>query len=87
MKKFAIILVCMLACFLLFAGCTNQKDRSDSDTNSGNAVEFDEADLKIDAEGQSDAENHSDNAALPGGFTYSFGDSENSDGIVVTTKE
>ena len=38
MKKFAIILVCMLACFLLFAGCTNQIDRSDSDTNSGNAV-------------------------------------------------
>ena len=33
MKKIAIILACMLACFSLFTGCTNQKDGGDQDTN------------------------------------------------------
>ena len=48
MKKIAIILACMLACFSLFTGCTNQKDGGDQDTNLGNSVEFDDTDIDID---------------------------------------
>ena len=50
MKKFIIILTCVLACFSLFAGCTNQKDGGDHDTNLGNSVEIDDADIAIDTE-------------------------------------
>ena len=87
MKKLAIILTAMLACFILFVGCTNQKDRSDPDTNLGNSVEIDDTDLSIDVEGQPDIEGNSDNVTLPEGFTYTFRDPDNSDGIVVTPRE
>ena len=87
MKKFAIILTGMLACFILFAGCTDQKDHSDQDTNLGNSVEIDDTDLAIDAEGQPDAEDNTDYVTLPDGFTYTFRDPGNSDGIVVTPRE
>lgn len=86
MKEIKIILVCMLACFTLFTGCTNQKGGSDQDTNLGNSVEIDDADLEIDAEGKPDAEDNSDNVDLPDGFTYSFKDPDNTDGIVVTPR-
>ena len=76
----------MLACFVLFTGCTNQKDRSDQDTNLGNSVEIDDSDLEIDAEGKPDAEDSSNNVDLPDGFTYSFKDPDNTDGIVVTPR-
>ncbi len=87
MKKFAIILTCILACFILFTGCTDQKDHSDQDTNLGNSVEIDATDFAIDAEGQPDAEGNSDNITLPEGFTYTFRDPDNSDGIVVTPRK
>jgi len=49
MKKIAIILACMLACFTLFSGCTDKKGNNDQDVNVGNSVEIDDADLEIDA--------------------------------------
>ena len=85
MKKIAIILACMLACFSLFTGCTNQKDGSDQDTNVGNSVEIDDTD--IDAGTKPGAEDNSDNVSLPDGYTYSFKDPDNADGIVVTPRE
>ena len=87
MKKLAIILVCMLVCFTLFAGCTDQKDGNDQDTNLGNSVEIDDADLEIDAENKPDAEDNSANGDLPDGFVYEFKDPDNADGIVVTPRK
>lgn len=86
MKKFAIILSCMLACFILFAGCTDQKDRGDQDTNLSTSVEIDDTNLVIDTEGQPDAEDNSANVTLPDGFVYEFKDPDNADGIVVTPR-
>ena len=87
MKKIAIILACMLVCFLLFTGCTNQKNGDDQDTNVGNSVEFDDTDIDVDTETKPDAEDNSDSVSLPDGYTYSFKDPDNADGIVVTPKE
>ena len=87
MKKIAIILACMLVCFLLFTGCTNQKDGGDQDTNVGNSVEIDDTDIDVDAETKSGAEGNSDSVSLPDGYSYSFKDPDNADGIVVTPKE
>ena len=87
MKKIAIILVCMLVCFSLFTGCTDQKNGGDQDTNVGNSVEFDVTDIDVDAETRPDAEDNSDDVTLPDGFTYSFRDPDNADGIVVTPRE
>ena len=87
MKKIAIIWVCMLACFSLFTGCTDQKDGSNQDTNVGNSVEIDDTDIAIDTEPGLDTEGNSDNVTLPDGFTYSFRDPDNADGIVVTPRE
>lgn len=87
MKKTAIILACMLICFALFTGCTDQKDGNEQDTNLGNSVEIDDADLDIDAERKPDAEDGSDGVDLPDGFTYSFKDPDNADGIVVTPRK
>ena len=85
MKKITAILACMLVCFLLFTGCTNLKDGSDQDTNVGNSVEFD--DIDIDAGTKPGSEDNSDSVSLPDGYTYSFKDPDNADGIVVTPKE
>ena len=85
MKKITVILACMLVCFLLFTGCTNLKDGSDQDTNVGNSVEFD--DIDIDAGTKPGSEDNSDSVSLPDGYTYSFKDPDNADGIVVTPKE
>ena len=87
MKKIAIILACMLACFSLFIGCTNQKDGGDQDTNLGNSVEIDDTDIEIDTEPGLDPEGNSDDVTLPDGFTYSFRDPDNADGIVVTPRK
>ena len=81
MKKIAIILACMLVCFSLFTGCTDQ------DTNVGNSVEFDDTDIDIDAGTKPGAEDNSDSVSLPDGYTYSFKDPDNADGIVVTPRE
>ena len=45
MKKIAIILACILVCFSLFTGCSDQKNGGDQDTNVGNSVEFDDTDI------------------------------------------
>ena len=87
MKKIAIILACVLVCFTLFTGCTDQKNGGDQDTNVGNSVEFDDADIGVDAETKPDAEDNSDSVSLPDGYSYSFKDPDNADGIVVTPKE
>ena len=87
MKKIAIILAWMLVCFSLFTGCTNQKNGDDQDTNMGNSVEFDDTDIDVDTETKPDAEDNSDSVSLPNGYTYSFKDPDNADGIVVTPKE
>ena len=87
MKKIAIILAWMLVCFSLFTGCTNQKNGDDQDTNMGNSVEFDDTDIDVDAGTKPGAEDNSDNVSLPDGYTYSFKDPDNADGIVVTPRE
>ncbi|NBJ90906.1 hypothetical protein [Acutalibacter sp. 1XD8-36] len=87
MKKIAIILACMLACFSLFTGCTNQKDGGDQDTNLGNSVEIDDTGIDVDNETKPGAEDNSDSVSLPDGYTYSFKDPNSADGIVVTPKE
>ena len=81
MKKIAIILACMLVCFSLFTGCTDQKNGGDQDTNLGNSVEIDDTETKPGDEANSDS------VSLPDGYTYSFKDPDNADGIVVTPKE
>ncbi len=87
MKKIAIVLACMLICFSLFTGCTDQKGGDNQDTDLGNSVEIDDADLEIDAETKPDAEDNSDIVDLPDGVTYTFKDPDNADGIVVTPRE
>lgn len=45
MKKMTIILACMLACFILFTGCTDQKGNDDDQKSNGNSgVEVDMTD-------------------------------------------
>ena len=87
MKKFMMILACVLICFSLFTGYTNQKDGTNQDTNVGNSVEFDDTDIDIDTGTKPGAENNSDSVSLPDGYTYSFKDPDNADGIVVTPRE
>ena len=83
MKKLAIILVCMLACFTLFSGCKDKKDNTEQDTNVGNSVEVDDTDI---ADTDADIDMASGMETLPDGFTYTFKDPDNADGIVVTPK-
>lgn len=87
MKKFMIILACVLVCFSLFAGCTDQKGNDEQDTNLGNSVEIDDTDIAIDTEPGLDTEDNSNDITLPDGVTYSFRDPDNADGIVVTPRE
>ena len=87
MKKIMMILACVLVCFSLFTGCTNQKGNDDQDTNLGNSVEIDDTDIDIDAGTKPGAEDNSDSVSLPDGYTYSFKDPDNADGIVVTPRE
>lgn len=87
MKKFMMFLACVLVCFSLFTGCTDQKGNDEQDTNLGNSVEFDDTDIHVDTETKPGAEDNSDSVSLPDGYTYSFKDPDNADGIVVTPKE
>ena len=87
MKKIMMILACVLVCFSLFTGCTDQKNGGNQDTNMGNSVEFDDTDIDVDTETKPDAEDNSDSVSLPDGYTYSFKDPDNADGIVVTPKK
>ena len=87
MKKIMMIFACVLVCFSLFTGCTDQKNGGNQDTNVGNSVEFDDTDIDVDAGTKPDDEDNSDSVSLPDGYTYSFKDPDNADGIVVTPKE
>lgn len=80
MKRFAIILVCMLTCLALFAGCTDKKGDDNQDADVNNAVEVDIP----DGEGNTDEPTGSD--SLPDGITYDYKDPDNADGIVVTPR-
>ena len=84
MKKFAIILACMLVCFTLFSGCKDTKGNTEQDTNVGNSVEVDDTDI---SSADVDIDVNSDTGTLPDGFTYTFKDPDNADGIVVTPRE
>ena len=87
MKKIMVILVCMLICFSLVVGCADQKGGRNQDANLGNDLEIDVSDIEVDTETRPNAEDHSGNTALPDGFTYSFRDPDNADGIIVTPRE
>ena len=50
-------------------------------------MEIDDTDIDIDAGTKPGAEDNSDNVSLPDGYTYSFKDPDNADGIVVTPRE
>lgn len=60
---------------------------NDQDTNLGNSVEIDDTNIAIDSDPELDGENNSNDVTLPDGFTYSFRDPDNADGIVVTPRE
>ncbi len=86
MKKITIILAYMLACFTLFSGCTDKKGNDDQDTNVGNSVEIDDTDIAgTDVDIDTDIEPGA--GTLSDGFTYSFKDPDNADGIEVTPRE
>ena len=87
MRNLMMMVVCVLVCFSLFTGCTNQKGSGEQDTNLENSVEIDDTDIASDTEPGLDTEDNSDNVTLPDGFTYSFRDPDNADGIVVTPRE
>ncbi len=53
----------------------------------GNSVEIDGTDIDVDAETKPGAEDNSDSVSLPDGYSYSFKDPDNVDGIVVTPRE
>ena len=53
----------------------------------GNSVETDDTDIAIDTEPGLDTEDNSDDVTLPDGFSYSFRNPDNVDGIVVTPRE
>ncbi len=86
MKKIAIILACLLVCFTLLSGCIDKKDNNNQDTNVGNSVEVDDTDI-ADTEVDIDTDVEPSTGTLPDGFTYTFKDPDNADGIVVTPKE
>ena len=84
MKKSAAILTCILACFTLLSGCTDKKNDSQQDLDVSVSVEIDDTNGDIDP-AEPDVPDDSD--TLPGGFTYSFRDPDNADGIVVTPRQ
>ncbi|WP_300692161.1 hypothetical protein [uncultured Oscillibacter sp.] len=87
MRNLMMMVVCVLVCFSLFTGCTNQKGSGEQDTNLENSVEIDDTDIASDTEPGLDTADGSDNTALSDGFTYSFRDPDHADGIVVTPRE
>ena len=97
MKKMIIILACVLSCFILFTGCTNQKGNDDQESNVNSGVEVDmtdeanssdepaNSDPLPDEVGNTDEPASSDSQSDD--FTYNPKNPENSDGIVVRPKE
>ena len=97
MKKLAILVACLLACFALFTGCTDPKGGDDQNSNVNSGVEVDitdEPDSTDEPAGSDTLPDGADNndeptssGTSPDGFTYRPKDPENSGGIVVTPKE
>lgn len=97
MKKLAILVACLLACFALFTGCTDLKDSDNQDSNGNSGVEVDMTDEPNGTDepaGSDTLPDRADNTDVPAssgtspdGFTYSPKDPENSGGIVFTPKE
>ena len=83
MKKFMIAFICVLTCLTLFTGCADKKNNSQQDQERGNSIEIDDRNLD-DADIEVDT---TENPDLPEGFTYSFRDPDNADGIVITPRE
>ena len=83
MKKFMIAFIYVLACLTLFTGCADKKRDSQQDQERGNSVEIDDRDL----DGTDIEVDTTENPDLPEGFTYSFRDPDNADGIVITPRE
>lgn len=83
MKKFLIAFICVLACLTLFTGCADKRNDNQQDQERGNSVEIDDLDP-----GNADVEvDITENPDLPEGFTYTFRDPDNADGIVITPRE
>ncbi len=80
MKRFVIILICMLTCLALFAGCINKKSSRDQNMDLNNSVGTDISDEVDNADDPTRPDN------LPDGFVYSFKDPENAGGITVTPR-
>ncbi len=83
MKKFMIAFICVLACLTLFTSCADKKNDDQQDQGRGNSVEIDDRDLN----GTDIEVDTTENPDLPEGFTYSFRDPDNADGIVITPRE
>ncbi len=84
MKKLAITLTCILACFTLLSGCTDKKNDSQQDLDVSVSVEIDDINGDINP---TELDEPDDSNTLPGGFTYSFKDPDHADGIVVTPRQ
>ncbi len=83
MKKFMIAFICVLVCLTLFTGCADKRNDNQQDQERGNSVEIDDldpdnTDIEVDT---------TENPDLPEGFTYTFRDPDNADGIVITPRK
>ncbi len=88
MRKFVIIVACVLGCFILLVGCTDEQKDSRQNQDVPNAVEIDNRDLENDTTSESETESLPEaDYTLPGGITYKFRDPDNAEGIVVTPKK
>ncbi len=88
MKKPAVIVICLLTCFVLLTGCTDKKKDSQQNQNVGNAVEVDDNGLDSNIADDIEIDSASDICyTLPDGVVYNFKDPSNANGIVVTPKE
>ena len=85
MKKFVITLTCLLACLALFSGCAERKGNDEQDRD--NSVEIDILDGTDSVDDPISTDDPTGTGTLPEGFTYSFRDPDNSDGIVITPRE
>jgi len=88
MKKLVVIVICLLTCFVLLTGCTDEKKDNQQNQDVGNSVEVDDNELGNNTVDELDIESASDTCyTLPDGIVYEFKDPNNADGIVVTPKE
>lgn len=96
MKKLVILVICLLACLTLFAGCTDPKGGGqDANENSGVEIDITDEPNSTDEpagsdtppDGADDTDEPGNSGTSPDDFTYRPKDPENNGGIVVTPKE